>query len=466
MKNINIFSIPIVGFFAKDRRFLLPFKWIVLAIFIYAIFLGFSEESSRHSFTKAIFWSFFWPFFVTLTLATFGRAFCAICPHGFIGQFITNFGLNKKVPDFLKSRVVGIFLLIVPYWSLYYMYPGLYKSPLNTSMLFLVMSIVAIAFFYLYEKMAYCKYICPVGTMMRVFSKISFTYLTTDSSACKSCKEFSCAKACKYDLKPFTFEKKNSMEDCTLCMECANVCKSVEFRLIKPSISLFSKFKPLKAEIWALLLITATISITMNFHHALSRVATSEPYLWIKMGNFLEKNIAINGIDFVGISALFLAFISTISLAVFGNFIASKALHVKFEKTFYTLSYAYIPIFIIGGLSHSFSFFFMRYFSSIINGFNSAFYLGFEPIKPLVTSHGGWLSIFSALGYIASIWAFVILYGRLKLFDGSKVAKIIAFFSSSLFIVFFLSLNIYKAYAFSHYGVKSHHKTTTTHKKG
>lgn len=466
MKNINIFKIPILGFFAKDRRFLLPFKWIVLMIFLYAIFLGFFINDTRYNFTKAVFWSLFWPFFVTLTLATFGRAFCAICPHGFVGQFITKFGLNKKFPKFMKNRIVGIFLLIVPFWCVYYMYPHLYKSPLNTSILFLVMSIVAVLFFYMYEKMSYCKYICPVGTMMRIFSKISFTWLGTDKSSCKSCKEFSCAKACKYSLKPFGFDVKNSMDDCTLCMDCANACKSVEFRLVKPSSSLFSKFKPLKAEIWALLFITATISITMNFHHALSRVVTSEPYLWIKMGNFLQKSTQISGLDFVGLSALFLALTCTISLALLGNFIASKALHVDFEKTFYSLSYAYVPIFIIGGLSHSLSFFFLRYYSNIINGFNSAFYLGFEPVKPLVTAHGGWLSIFSILGYIASIWAFIILYKRLKLFGGSKVSKTIAFFASSLLIVFFLGLNIYKAYAFSHYKTNSHHKTMTIHKKG
>lgn len=56
--------------------------------------------------------------------------------------------------------------------------------------------------------MAYCKYICPIGTVTKVFSKVGFTKLETYKSECQSCRTFDCAKACSYDLKPFTFEKR------------------------------------------------------------------------------------------------------------------------------------------------------------------------------------------------------------------------------------------------------------------
>lgn len=69
------------------------------------------------------------------------------------------------------------------------------------------------------------------------------------------------------------------MEDCTLCMDCASSCENVAFKFKKPSNTLFNKFKTSKAEVWALILLTAAISITMSFHHALSRSAIFEEFL-------------------------------------------------------------------------------------------------------------------------------------------------------------------------------------------
>jgi len=133
-------------------------------------------------------------------------------------------------------------------------------------------------------------------------------------------------------------------------------------------------------------------------------------------------------------------------------FIASKVLNEKFSKVFYTLGYAFIPIFIIGGLSHTYQFFFLDHYSTIANGFIQGFGISTTEVEALATKKDHWIRIFSLFNYIAVAWAFIIMYKRVGFFSASKIAKFIAFTFASGLIIFYLWLNIYTAYVFSNYG--------------
>jgi hypothetical protein len=293
---------------------------------------------------------------------------------------------------------------------------------------------------------------------MRGFGKISFTTLGTYEESCKSCTTFECATACSYNLKPFTFDKRNSMTDCTLCMDCSSACEAVSFKLVKPSNSLLQKFQTHKAEVWAFILITAAITITMSFHHALGRVAIASEYPWVQFGLYLQEKIAISGIDYVGFSALLLAMSSTIFLVYSGMYVASKVLKEDFSKVFYTLGYAFAPLFIIGGLSHTYEFFFLEHYSHIANGFMQGFAIAGDEVQALATRKDTWTHIFSLMNHIAVIWALIIMFKRINFFSASKLAKSFAFISASALIFFYLGLNVYKVYAFKTYGAaKSGH---------
>ena len=451
----DLFSYPFIAFFFKNKTFLTLLRTLILGLFIYAIVLGFvAPTKDENSFTTMLFWTLFWPLFMVVTLSTFGRLFCGICPHAFVGKYLSKMGLNRTPPKWLKQPMISVLLLFFGWWSVYYIYPSAYKTPLSSALFFSVMSLVAFGFFFVYKEMSYCKYICPIGTLTRTFSKVSFTWLGTYEKNCQACKTFECTKACSYNLKPFSFNTKASMGDCTLCMSCAQSCESVQFKLTKPSSSLFQKFQTSTAEVWAILLITAAITITMSFHHALSRVAISDNYFWVQTGQWIQKTVGIAGIDYVGVSALLWAVITTIGFAGGGIFIASKLLHVEFKSAFYTLSYAFIPIFIIGGLSHTYEFFFVHHYHTIVNGFIQGFHLDVAPIAPLASNKDTWLKVFGVMNYIAVLWALLIMAKRITFFNASRFRQIAAFGFASLLIFFYLSLNLYRGYAFATYGAK------------
>jgi polyferredoxin len=456
----DIYNIPVLGFLFKNQKFIVGLKTAVLALFVYAIVFGILYPTQEENiFTTALFWSLFWSLFVVVTLSTFGRVFCGICPHGFMGKYITRFGLKKKMPKAVANPFIGIFLLVIGYWAVYYIYPQAYKSPLASSIFFIVLTLAAVVFFYLYKDMSYCKSICPVGTMMKVFGKVSFTRLGTYEESCKACRTFECATACNYNLKPFTFDKRSSMTDCTLCMECSSACEAVSFKLVPPSQTLFKKFQTNKSEVWAILLITAAITITMSFHHALGRVAIADAFIWSRLGMWMQEKIAIAGLDYIGFSALIFAMISTVGLAAGGMYVASKVLKESFSTVFYTLSYAFVPLFIIGGLSHTYEFFFLESYSEIANGFIQGFAIDANAVAPLASRKDAWIRVFSFMNHIAVIWALIIMAKRINFFKASKLAKSAAFVAASSLILFYLGLNIYKVYAFKTYGMKSkeHH---------
>jgi len=450
----DIYGMPIAKFLFKNRKFIKTLQIITLGLFLYGVYMGFTEPTMKNSFTQELFWGLFWSLFVVVTLASFGRIFCGICPHGFLGKYITKFGLKKEMPKFLKNRFIGILILIVGWWAVYYAAPTFWKVPLATAWMFTALTIFAFIMYYLYKDMSYCKYMCPIGTMMKSYGKISPTWLATYKEDCSDCKTFECAKACSYNLKPFTFNKKNSMEECTLCMDCSSACDAVAFTINKPSKSLFNKFKWQKAEVWAFILITASISMTMGFHHGLNRSAIADEFIWSKTAVFAQQYINFGTLDAVGIFSFIYAFLFSIGIVYIGMFIASKILSEDFEKTFYTLGYAFAPLFIIGGLAHLMSAFSTHNYADIVNGFIYGFGFNIDTVENLASRKDGWLIYLKVIPYLAALWGYIILANRLQLFKATKIKKIFAFIFASSLITLYLSLQIYSSYVFKTYGVK------------
>jgi hypothetical protein len=201
-----------------------------------------------------------------------------------------------------------------------------------------------------------------------------------------------------------------------------------------------------------LIFITAAISITMGFHHALGRSAIVEEFFWVKTARYFESFIDFGSIDVIGLFAFSYAVLISVFLSVAGMFIASKIMNVDYEKTFYTLGYAFAPLFIIGGLSHIGEFFFYSYASNIVNGFNQAFALGYETMQPLASRKDDWVHIFKVFNHIGYVWAFVLMIMRFRLLDAKRHLKIIAFPFASALIIFYMGLNFYTGYVFKTYG--------------
>ncbi|WP_345980950.1 4Fe-4S binding protein [Sulfurimonas sp. HSL3-2] len=443
----DIFGKPVLGFFFKNQKFLLALRIVVTATFFYALYFGFAYPGKENIFTGALFWGVFWALFMVATLPTFGRIFCGVCPHGFLGKYITRFGLKKTMPEWMQNRYIGIFLLVIGWWGVYYTFSGFWNSPLVTAAMFTVMTLLAFVLYYIYKDMSYCKSICPIGTLTRAYDKLSFTKLETYTDSCKDCRTFECATACSYNLKPFTFAKKNQNDDCTLCMDCSAACEAVKFKFTKPSEQLFSKFKTLNAEVWTYILILGSIPVSMTFAHGLNRSSIADSMIWNKTAVYLGLS------EYAGGFAFLYALVLTVFFSVLGVFLASKVLKKDYAGTFSTLGYGYAPLFILGSLGHTLESFFTHEYQTIVQGFAQAFGFAIE-VAPLAHRGDAWLHYFGLLKWIGVIWAFILIYKRLKLIEATKVRKIFGYIFGSLLVFFFIGINIYTGYVFKTYGAK------------
>jgi len=97
----DMFKNPILGFLFKNEIFLFTLRVTVVFFFFHAILYGFANPTKENLFTGALFWGIFWALFIVATLPSFGRIFCGICPHGFLGKYITKLGLQKTMPKWM-----------------------------------------------------------------------------------------------------------------------------------------------------------------------------------------------------------------------------------------------------------------------------------------------------------------------------------------------------------------------------
>ncbi len=438
--NSDIFGWPLVGFIFKNRVALFAVRTVTMLLFVSALYFGFAyPELSENPYTTAIFWSLFWPFFMIVSIVALGPGFCGICPHGVMGRWMAKFGLQKEVPSWLKKRGIGLAILIILYWLPVYLLPGALKIPLVASSLFLILTAVAALSFNMFKDMAYCSYLCPIGAVTKTYGKIGPVKLTTYQSACQECETFDCAAVCASGLQPYLFEKKNSMRDCTLCMDCAQSCEAVSFSIVKPMSGLTGEIKDRhNMHVWVFVTLLAVITITMSFHHALGHSPIKTELPWYKLGMWMEGGIPL-GIDWVGFNAVWIAFASVL-LLVFGGFkLASLIVKAPLNEVTKNLAYALAPLMILGSLSHVGSFFFLHYANDLATSYY--WMIGDETVvKPLASFRDKWVHLFKLFGYLGAAASAVLLYVRLGRYKSTLSLRLMAWISAGSMVWFYIFL--------------------------
>ncbi|RUM46896.1 MAG: ferredoxin [Hydrogenothermus sp.] len=443
----DIFKFDILYKTIGNTNFLSFLRLLLLILVLYAILWGiFSPDNI---FTTGLFWGFFWPFFMVITLPFLGNIFCMICPLGFLVRTVEKYGLKNRIPKFLKNPYIGFSLLIFVYWVPLYVFPGIFRSSFITALFFLMFFSMAVITSYLYSNGVFCKYFCPIGRISPAFSRVGFFWLSAyNKPLCNQvCNKPDCAFACPYKLSPYKFESNKSMETCTLCMECAGSCKGIKYSIKKWSYSLFEKIKkPNYWEVWIYIVFLAVITITMRFHHGLGHSYIRDELPWVNIGKWLEETTGIGKpFDWIGLMALVMAMSITLVLVLGGFYISAKILKKPFKEVFLNLGYALAPLMIIGSLSHVFTFFFTHYYHEIVNGFAQAFFLDIK-VEPIATHKDKWLRIFYIFPFIAVFWSGFIMWKRLGFFEVSGIKKVLAYTFSSLILIFYLGLTIFQFY--------------------
>jgi len=441
---------PLVSALFKNPTVLFAVRAFTALLFVSALWFGLKYPAlSDNPYTTAVFWSLFWPFFMIVSIVLVGPGFCGVCPHGVMGRYLARFGAKKEMPAWLKRRGIGLGILIAAYWVPVYLFPGVLDTPWVSALLFLTLTLLAAFAFYRYKEMAYCTYLCPIGSVTKSYGKLGMVRLRTYQEACIECKTFDCAKACETGLQPYLFEKKNSMRDCTLCMDCAQACEAVSLSLVPPGRGLMGNVNDRHTmHTWVFIALLAVITMTMRFHHGLGHSAVKTQTPWYAAGQWLGSFLPA-GVDWVGFAALGMATASTLLLVLGGYALAARLLRQPFGAFLHRNSYALAPMMIIGSLSHVGTFFFIHYAPDLGNAWYWLIGSG-QTARPPATMRDGWVHLFSLFGYVGALWSAVILYRRLGMYGVSFRKKTAAFLVSGAMIWFYTGMLVLQVAVRSH----------------
>jgi polyferredoxin len=188
----------------------------------------------------AITW-YVWFCMVFVMLVVAGRAWCAMCPFGAIGDWLgrrpvlqriqKRLHLGRPVPEWLARYgfllSVGTFIVLT--WLEEFFNVGGPGAPHDTSFMIGGLVVVAALSFLVFERRSYCRYLCPLTALAGTVGSIGGAagYRTKDREVCLTCKTKDCMRGgeegsgCPWYTWPGSAESNLS---CALCAECYKAC--------------------------------------------------------------------------------------------------------------------------------------------------------------------------------------------------------------------------------------------------
>ncbi len=194
-------------------------------VVIYFAFVGvpYGPLNLATSFTWILWWAG-----IVFTFVLLGRLWCTACPFAFLGDGAQRvFSLGKRFPSRLRNIGLQVVLFLLLTWA--FVIFGIASSPFLTGALILALIGGAVAFSMVFEKRSFCRYVCPIGALIGLYSLVSPVELRCrDKEVCRGHLEKDCFKACPM------MEYMESMEsnfNCNLCMDCVKACPKGNIRL-------------------------------------------------------------------------------------------------------------------------------------------------------------------------------------------------------------------------------------------
>jgi len=172
-----------------------------------------------------------------------GRFFCGwLCTFGAINDFIymiskkvfkTKFKVDEKVDSILKylKYVILLFIIIIIWtsgskafdsyspWDAFAQVDNISGAIAGYTGGFILIAIIAIGAVFI--ERFFCRYLCPLGAVFAVLSKVRILKIKKVRDKCGSCRI--CTNNCSMGIKLYQMDSVNSGE-CINCFKCIGVC--------------------------------------------------------------------------------------------------------------------------------------------------------------------------------------------------------------------------------------------------
>lgn len=156
----------------------------MVALFLYAIHSAVTgpaappeQGAPQTNFGMVMFFSLWWSPVMILSLLLLGRVWCAVCPLGAIATQLQRFSQNRRFP-MVNAKKLGVSVLMLSVILFTVARLPLYKfgvasTPVKAGWYFVAFLVAAALVTLIFERRAWCRYVCPVTAAMSAVSKLS-----------------------------------------------------------------------------------------------------------------------------------------------------------------------------------------------------------------------------------------------------------------------------------------------------
>jgi polyferredoxin len=358
--------LKVINSILSKKYFSTNIKIFTGTIFFILLFIGFSAYSVESKFLKElrnfnlanlIIWSYWWPIII-VTAIFFGRIWCMICPIELITSLFSIVGMKRKQSSWIKTGwAITVFYILVLFIGINGF--AIHRNPTFMAFYLLSILLVAVIVGVYYEKNTFCKYVCPVGFLLALYSKLSFFGLRVKSQdICKNCSDKSCIdkthlynfnkKCCNVNLYP---AKIADNSDCILCCGCMKTCKTFntsgitkrqnpQWQVTKFSFDNIAKTKLTLAEIAFTIIVSGFVIYEIFVEWKVSKAILMLAPTYFSNLFSIENNI-IFGLLKSSILFIILPLLVWLIPYLFGNLSGTK---IKLKDYFSNFAIVFLPI--------------------------------------------------------------------------------------------------------------------------
>ena len=359
---INFLDSPIIKQIFQ-ASYIQPFVQFVLLIFLFIlIFLAFFDiQDSAKNLSVIIIWTIWWAGII-FAFVLAGRLWCFMCPVGAVSEWVSRiFQPLRAFPASLQNMWIANTLFVFLTWLDIQI--GVVRNPLVTGLLLTAVIIAAAITGLVYQRRTFCRYLCPIGGLIGIYSLFSPIELRSkDLEICRLHKRKDCYLGNKNGLGCPMFElvpKIDNNKACNFCGECIKSCPKDNISIRVRSFfkdAWETKKKSLDDTVFIVVLVGLAIFVTGDM---------LEPWsVW------MESAMKLFPADLLGIqyqyvievlTKSFLYFLISLFLipglilisAAVSNLLAGKENHNGLKQTFITFGFMFIPVGLSMHLSHN-----------------------------------------------------------------------------------------------------------------
>jgi len=298
---LNLYRIPWLRPLLASRWPQFLVRLLALAGFVFAIAAGlFGSIVGSHNFAIIFVWIAWWSAFKLVFIPFGGRSWCSICPIPLAGDWLQQgdilskgrgLGLKLRWPKRLKGSWLqsSAFLLIGLFSAL------TLTDPRLTGWVFVALFGLAMGMSLVFERRAFCSYICPIGGFSGIYAQTAPLELRViDTAICATHVDKACYRACPWGLYPVALRDNAA---CGLCLECLRACPrdnlALNLRPFGTDIGIPRTANRLDEAFLALVMLGSVLAFAALF---------VGPWGWLKSAAF-----GIGSLKWMGYSAGFLA---------------------------------------------------------------------------------------------------------------------------------------------------------------